>query len=199
MSSSSEIIDSGKFSGQKTAKSPEKSSFSQTCNLLSQYLKEKRTLGDLSLGMAFESNGTAPATPPAAGMTMNLFPVKQQPENAQMTIFYGGQVMVFNDFPSEKAKEIMMLASKACSAHKQAEVPASPNVTSLAKTQRPPQPIVSDLPIARKASLTRFLEKRKDRITARAPYGSPVATKPAETKSWLGLAATDSPVKFEQH
>lgn len=55
-----------------------------------------------------------------------------------------------------------------------------------------------DLPIARKASLTRFLEKRKDRITARAPYGSPAVTKPAETKSWLGLAATDSPVKFEQ-
>lgn len=76
-------------------------------------------------------------------MTMNLFPVKQQPENAQMTIFYGGQVMVFNDFPSEKAKEIMMLASKACSAYKQPEIPASPNVNSLVKTQRPPQPIVS--------------------------------------------------------
>lgn len=71
-------------------------------------------------------------------MTMNLFPVKQQPEKAQMTIFYGGQVMVFNDFPSEKAKEIMMLASKACP--KQPEIPASPNVNSLAKT---PQPIVS--------------------------------------------------------
>lgn len=57
--------------------------------------------------------------------------------------------------------------------------------------------VISDLPIARKASLTRFLEKRKDRITARAPYASP-ATKPAESKSWLGLAAADSPVKLEQ-
>lgn len=200
MSSSSEIVDSGRSSGQKT---PEKSSFSQTCSLLSQYLKEKGSLGDLSLG--FESNGT---NPPAAA-TMNLFPVKEKPgqgipakklpENAQMTIFYGGQVVVFNDLPSEKAKEIMMLASKACSSIKQPEIPVSPKVVvanSLVKAHRP-QPIVSDLPIARKASLTRFLEKRKDRITARAPYASP-ATKPAESKSWLGLAAADSPVKLEQ-
>lgn len=209
MSSSSEIVDSGKSSGQKTGKAPaEKSSFSQTCSLLSQYLKEKGSLGDLSLGRGFESNGSTPPTPAAAATTMNLFPVadksgngvpaKQQPENAQMTIFYGGQVVVFNDFPSEKAKEIMMLASKASSSHKQPEIPASPTVAanSLMQTQRP-QPIVSDLPIARTASLTRFLMKRKDRITARAPYASPT-TKPAESKSWLGLAAAETSVKFEQ-
>ncbi|KAL1805152.1 hypothetical protein ACET3Z_028220 [Daucus carota] len=206
MSSSSEIVDSGRSSGQKT---PEKSSFSQTCSLLSQYLKEKGSLGDLSLGIGFESNGTTPPTPAAAAATMNLFPVtekpvpgipaKQLPEKAQMTIFYGGQVVVFNDLPAEKAKEIMMLASKACSSFTQPEIPASPKVVaanSLVQTQRR-QPIVSDLPIARKASLTRFLEKRKDRITARAPYASS-ETKPAESKSWLGLAAADTPVKLEQ-
>ncbi|MEI4867159.1 hypothetical protein, partial [Klebsiella pneumoniae] len=71
MSTSSVIVDSGKFSGLRTARaSADKSNFSQTGNLLSQYLKEKGTLGDLSLGMSsgFESNGMPepfrrPATP----------------------------------------------------------------------------------------------------------------------------------------
>ncbi|KAI3814437.1 hypothetical protein L1987_14077 [Smallanthus sonchifolius] len=54
----------------------------------------------------------------------------------QMSIFYAGQVMVLDDFPPDKAMEIMMLAG----------VP------------------LPDLPMARKASLVRFLEKRKERL-----------------------------------
>ncbi|KAG8368894.1 hypothetical protein BUALT_Bualt15G0094000 [Buddleja alternifolia] len=42
--SSFEIVDSGKFSGGR-------SNFSQTCNLLSQYLKENGSFGDLTLGL----------------------------------------------------------------------------------------------------------------------------------------------------
>ncbi|KAK3040336.1 hypothetical protein RJ639_026741 [Escallonia herrerae] len=253
MSSSSEIVDSSRFASQKAARVPEKSNFSQTCNLLSQYLKEKRSLGDLNLGMNcnFEPNGM-PAPVPAP--TMNLFPVdeksggavtrnrnsknffpqqagfgtqvstkevpksadlnanKSQPENAQMTIFYGGQVIVFNDFPAEKAKEIMLLASGGMT-QKPNTFPANfiqkpTEATNLVApvsnfdnniVQQPPQPVVSGLPIARKNSLARFLEKRKDRIIARAPYQATNAaapSKPGESKSWLGLAA-QSPVPFE--
>ncbi|QCE13591.1 hypothetical protein DEO72_LG11g585 [Vigna unguiculata] len=59
MSSSSEYSE---FSGQKSAKSPEKSSFSQTCSLLSQYIKEKGSFGDLTLGMT--CNAEPCGTPP---------------------------------------------------------------------------------------------------------------------------------------
>nr|GEY20320.1 hypothetical protein [Tanacetum cinerariifolium] len=45
------------------------------------------------------------------------------------------------------------------------------------------------LPIARKASLARFLEKRKDRITARSPYQVQESSKQEDGKSWLGLGA----------
>lgn len=57
MASSSEFCE---FSGQRQGKLPEKASFSQRCSLLSQYLKEKGSFGDLSLGMTcnIESNGT---------------------------------------------------------------------------------------------------------------------------------------------
>lgn len=38
-----------------------------------------------------------------------------EPERAQMTIFYAGKVIVFNEFPADKAKEVMLLASQGSS------------------------------------------------------------------------------------
>lgn len=34
---------------------------------------------------------------------------------AQLTMFYAGRVVVFDHFPADKAKELMLLASQACS------------------------------------------------------------------------------------
>ncbi|XP_068309653.1 protein TIFY 10A-like [Pyrus communis] len=274
MSSSSE-----KFSGQRGMRMAEKpSSFTQTCSMLCQYLKEEGSFGDLNLDMACnnmqQSNGGAPEMfnqkappmnffpfmetsrnmPTAAGdfKSMDLFPqqagfgpsaptpreevpkmadssVKKsasgEPQKAQMTIFYGGQVIVFNDFPVDKAKEVMLLASKersqshttlastpakiknAFASHlgkspinSSSSVPPSTNMLprfdnqAIQEGDKPsPRPIVCDLPLARKASLHRFLEKRKDRLNTRAPYqtSSPSSgpAKPTENKSWLGLAA----------
>ncbi|XP_057501523.1 protein TIFY 10A-like [Actinidia eriantha] len=245
----SSASDSGTFSGKIPAKLPEKaSSFTQTCSMLSQFLKEKRSFGDLSLNLNsnFDANGTMNLFPVAkqSGQvsdastrnltSMDLFPqnqkldssvIKTEAETAQMTIFYGGRVIVFNDFPADKAKEVMHLAWKGsshmnpptfASTHIQKPIEptnlipttSSSNVVSNIgnnltqdRVHRPPQPVVTDLPkIARKASLTRFLEKRKDRITSRAPYytnsSTPSPPKTVEDKSWLGLAA-QSPVQFE--
>lgn len=145
-------------------------------------------------------------------------------ERAQMTIFYGGQVIVFNDFSADKAKEVMHLAGKETSqshpthandpvrstisfpshftrnsTDSSNSIPPSPNVVPNFSNQAiqeciqpPSRPVVcgnllclitlvsmfrsaikwfliivffsvAELPIARKASLHRFLEKRKDR------------------------------------
>ncbi|KAK6941276.1 Tify domain [Dillenia turbinata] len=267
MPSSSEFSDPGRFSGQRSVKSPsEKSSFSQTCSLLSQYLKEKKgSFGDLSLGIncnVVEPNSTGTReTFRQTAITMNLFPEEagfsssdsehniintvdsssskggsaMEPESAQMTIFYAGQVIVFNNFSADKAKEIMQLASKCCSPKPHTSTLVAPNLANnpnessvtqfshsgshpipclgnnliqdrlpqrqtLPLPQPPlaPQRIVSNLRMSRKHSLQRFLEKRKDRITARAPFqlSKPESApqKPAESKSWLGLLDYRDPI-----
>ncbi|CAM8960965.1 unnamed protein product [Rhodiola kirilowii] len=135
----------------------------------------------------------------------------KEPEKraSQMTIFYAGQVLVLN-LPSSKAEEVMRLASKAsskvlASAHTESNAAVPPldstaipsthttnnDVSPFQVTQLSHQPIVAELPIKRKASLSRFLEKRKNRIEARAPYiiKSEETSKPADNKHWLELAA----------
>ncbi|KAG2254294.1 hypothetical protein Bca4012_057888 [Brassica carinata] len=135
--------------------------------------------------------------------------VKPEPQSAPLTIFYGGQVMVFDDFPAEIAKQVIDLAHKGSaksfttelnnnqSASTQKEiVSTTPNpVLRCPVKTAAPEPIQTnkpslacELPIARRASLHRFLEKRKDRITSKAPYqidGSTEASSKPDT-AWLG-------------
>jgi jasmonate ZIM domain-containing protein len=120
-----------------------------------------------------------------------------EPQTAKMTIFYAGKVIVFNDFSAHKAQEVMALAANGTSPSPLNNVTFSSNIVknpvepsstaaipsssvvsnlgnNLVQDQPQPQPrgksVVGDLPIARRASLHRFLEKRKDRINAKVPY-----------------------------
>ncbi|XP_059643390.1 protein TIFY 10A-like [Cornus florida] len=207
---------------RRSGRTPEISNFAQTCNLLSQFMKERGGFRDISMEIAGKLEPKGIAEMSGLRTTMNLLPnmeksgeiwtqhvksmdffpqyaeaassntikdassssksAEMEGKTAQMTIFYGGQVLVFDDFPSEKAKEVMLLASNGSSANSTPFVSTSsvasgsnafPNSGSNPAQQclKPqPQPITSDLPIARRASLHRFFEKRKDRATARAPY-----------------------------
>ncbi|XP_050285237.1 protein TIFY 10B-like isoform X2 [Quercus robur] len=249
----------------KHSKAQEKSNFAQTCNLLSQYMKEK---GSLSLemtrkpepkenpqtpvattmdlltnlensGEALRQNAVAPAsnvqpmdflqklgvcpsnpTEMATNKADSRKPATMEAVTAQMTIFYRGQVLVFDDLPAEKAREIITVATKGSSSVSNGFVstPASimekvrsrspmasesnvvaayeRNTTTKERVQQQPRAIGSDLPIARRASLHRFFEKRKDRAAANAPYqvnpSSPAAPKPEESIPWIKVGVQSS-------
>lgn len=119
----------------------------------------------------------------------------KEAETAQMTIFYAGRVLVLNDLPADKAKGIMALASQGSS---YTSIPPASNVSATAQwmssqehLQQQPRAIGSDVPIARRASLHRFLEKRKDRVAAKAPYQvkprSKSPPKPEESNPWVAV------------
>ncbi|KAI9161041.1 hypothetical protein LWI28_013899 [Acer negundo] len=176
-------------------KSSHKSSnFAQKCNLLSQYLKENGSFGDISLQMTAKNLQFSKGL--EARTTMDLLPILEnssaedctkQSSDQNMTIFYAGKVIVFNDFPAEKAKEIMDLAAagstsnnnSASALEKAAFATPDLNIASadhgscintINNMNATPKLPFSHHHQKRKASLHRFFEKRKERITAKSPY-----------------------------
>ncbi|CAN6896182.1 unnamed protein product, partial [Brassica oleracea] len=196
---------------------PEKSNFTRRCSLLSRYLKEKGSFGNIDLGLvrkpgpdlglpgnsdqqekqnvmhkanselkalnvlgepSISSGGKAKAT--------NLSE-PSEPVSSQLTIFFGGKVLVYNEFPSDKAKEIIQVAKEAKSVtdiniqtqinvqkdHNKSNMVLpdlnEPTDTADVNQQQQQQNQLVER-IARRASLHRFFAKRKDRAVARAPY-----------------------------
>lgn len=181
------------------------SRFAVTCGLLRQYMKEQGGSGAtrclapavaMSL-MPEAADAAAAATTEERTTMLELFPQqagtlkderqrkRKEPADgrAPLTIFYGGRMVVFDDFPAEKAEELMQLAGSG------GNTAAAQNALG--------QPSLTDMPLARKVSLKRFLEKRKNRLTAADPYpatASESSTKPLpavkdEGAPWLGVSS----------
>nr|CAD1826062.1 unnamed protein product [Ananas comosus var. bracteatus] len=151
--------------------------FSLACSLLSQYMKEKKSFG----GCISPTNHHEPD----AGIDLNApestelhFPeftshtvdvsykgqnVNKEGTNEQLTIFYGGKCWFSTIF----------LAKRGHVAVAQSTLPSTIQTTA------------SDMPIARRNSLHRFLQKRKHRINSKAPYQTNVVKPEEDNKSWL--------------
>ncbi|XP_076884470.1 protein TIFY 10B-like isoform X2 [Bidens hawaiensis] len=171
-----------------------KPTVAQTCNQLSLFLKEKGCLRDLHLGINNKSDDTAKMTIDLLSnienpdqnnghieKLMNLKPeVTVNKANSgrskppQMTIFYNGQVIVFDDIPADRARDLMLAAGNT---ETRVDVEFASHSTESNKRIDPVRVEANglDLPIARRASLHKFLAKRKDRATLRAPYPSTAA------------------------
>ncbi|KAL8201374.1 hypothetical protein R6Q57_012713 [Mikania cordata] len=90
---------------------------------------------------------------------------------ASLTIFYNGSVSVFDVSPNQ-VDNIMKLAESSNSVSKTA---VEPTVAAEHESNRNPaisSVLNKDLPLSRKKSLKRFLEKRKERQVSVSPYAS---------------------------
>ncbi|BAT76941.1 hypothetical protein LR48_Vigan01g288800 [Vigna angularis] len=122
-------------------------------------------------------SATRPVAVPSSG------PIKVIPNPTKFTILYKGNMCVYEGIPAEKVREIMLIASvSAKSAEMKRGVPwtslisKSPssllgNSTDSAKKSSIRR-LQDEFPLARRQSLQRFLEKRRNRLANKAPYAS---------------------------
>ncbi|KAK1310643.1 Protein TIFY 4B [Acorus calamus] len=103
-----------------------------------------------------------------AEKTSSATPSERDGPNAtvgQMTIFYGGEITVFDSVSPDKARSIMWIAGSPPCYETTAPRPSSCRFPPLNVSTGPtPKPVVYESPSNRKASVQRYLEKKKDRV-----------------------------------
>ncbi|XP_071741971.1 jasmonate ZIM domain-containing protein 1-like [Rutidosis leptorrhynchoides] len=169
------------------------STFAKTFNRLNSFLKEKGSLKDLGIINAnfdiagkHENETTTVDLLSHMEKSTNSLPqcvnlndvTTENQQSEQMTIFYEGKVIVFDCISSDKAKNVMLAASRVSSNNQMQNRVQLASTSDCEGFGLREQMIIrgleingSDLPIARRASLHKFLAKRRDRGNVRvAPY-----------------------------
>jgi jasmonate ZIM domain-containing protein len=78
------------------------------------------------------------------------FLILREQDKRQLTIFYGGKVLVFNDFPAEKAKDLMQMANKGAPTVKSSVLLPSATTATVTDSTKvsaipaPPTAVVND-------------------------------------------------------
>ncbi|CAN6305320.1 unnamed protein product [Urochloa humidicola] len=147
------------------------SRFAAACGALSQYVRAAEAERARAAGAgAWASAAAAAAAPRPLLPLMPGADVGEEPDEAgpapspapaaQLTIVYGGRALVLDHVPADRAADLLRLAAAAASGR-------GGIMEQLSSA--------ADLPVARKASLHRFMEKRKGRAAAAraGPYRRP--------------------------
>ncbi|KAK3153619.1 hypothetical protein QOZ80_2BG0178370 [Eleusine coracana subsp. coracana] len=118
----------------------------------------------------------------ADGRTLQLFPAPyneskpshEKQDTQTLTIFYQGRALEFEGFPADKVKELMVFpASNVSSPVQENKACTLPEMEVTTE-----QSTVLDLPIIRKVSLQRFLQKRKHRASTTESYLKGLTSQP---------------------
>ncbi|MBA0758855.1 hypothetical protein Gotri_021817 [Gossypium trilobum] len=107
-----------------------------------------------------EDRSTSLPSLPLLNPALRSTPSEDSPETAPLTIFYNGTVSVIN-VPRDKAESIFKLAVEGSSKNIES-VDSSKAANPSSDQQNLLEARNGDLPIARRKSLQRFLEKRKE-------------------------------------
>ncbi|NP_001151261.1 Protein TIFY 11e [Zea mays] len=150
-----------------------RSRFAAACGALSQYVKAAES-------ERMHARPPAPLRPlplmpgadvDASPADLDLPQAAPAPAPAQLTIVYGGRVLVLADVPADKAAGLLRLAAGAAAERAETEAIGAKRRDHVSGSAS----AGADLPVARKASLQRFMEKRKARVAAvrTEPYRRP--------------------------
>lgn len=146
--------------------------FAAACGVLSRYVKAAAVATTTTTTtVELRPAGTVGVLPLMPGADLSTQeereagagPGPSPSPSAQLTISYGGRVVVLDDVPADKAAEVVRLAAAQ----------GAPRVL------RAPATKADDLPMARKVSLQQFMERRKGRVATRgSPYRRPASSLP---------------------